>query len=117
MRKKILLNEKITNFRKYGLSIQAKFLYIFTTENFDVKMRPVEYPAYRPMIQRVEKQFGQLLRLAMNLPDYSYRFALLHRFKEYEKAVWIMPGGRRVKLIGRKFCLITALYFCKILFE
>jgi len=49
---------------------------MFTTENFDLTTRPVEYAAYRPMIQRVEKQFGQLLRLAGKL-----------------------LGGRKVKLI------------------
>ena len=72
---------------------------MFTTENFDLTTRPVEYAAYRPMIQRVEKQFGQLLRLAGKLPEYRYRFAILHQFKEYEKAVWVMPGDRRVKII------------------
>jgi hypothetical protein len=99
---KIRLNEKITNFRKYGLSKQTKFLYVFTTENFDVTTRPVEYSECRLMIQRVEKQFGQLLRLAGKLPDYKYRFALLHQFKEFEKAVWVMPIGRRVKIITLK---------------
>jgi hypothetical protein len=53
-----------------------------------------------PTIQRVEKQFGQLLRLAGKLPDYRYRFALLHQFKEFERAVWVMPGGRNVKIIS-----------------
>lgn len=96
---KIRLNEKLTNFRKYGLSKQTKFLYVFTTENFDVTKRPVEYPECRPMIQRVEKQFGQLLHVACKLPEYRYRFALLHQFKEYEKAVWVMPSRRRVKII------------------
>jgi len=51
------------------------------------------------MIQRVEKQFGQLLRMARKLPEYRYRFALLHQFKEFEKAVWVTSGGRRVQLI------------------
>jgi len=40
---KIRLNEKITNLRKYGLSKQAKFLYVFTIENFDVTTRPFMY--------------------------------------------------------------------------
>ena len=57
---KIRLNGKVINFRKYRLSKQTKFLYVFTTENFDVTTRPVEYSECRPMIQRVEKQFGQL---------------------------------------------------------
>jgi len=96
---KIRLNKKITNFRKYGLSKQTKFLYVFTTENFDVTTRPVEYQEYQPMIQRVEKQFGQLLRMARKLPDYKYRFALLHQFKEFEKAVWFVHRGTRVKII------------------
>lgn len=96
---KIRLNEKITNFRKYGLSKQTKFLYVFTTENFDVTTRPVEYSDCRPMIQRVEKQFGQILRMAQKLPEYRYRFALLHQFKEFEKVIWVMPSGRRVKII------------------
>jgi hypothetical protein len=51
------------------------------------------------MIQRVEKQLGQLLWLARKLPEYRYRFSLLHQFKEYEKAVWVMPSGRKTKLI------------------
>jgi len=51
------------------------------------------------MIQRVEKQFGQLLWLARKLSDHRYRFAVLHQFKEFEKAVWVTPGGRRVKII------------------
>ena len=93
------MNEKITDFRKYGLSKQIKFLYVFTTENFDVTTRPVEYPAYRTMIERVEKEFGQLLWLARKLPEYRYRFALLHKFKEYERAVWVTSRGRKVKLI------------------
>ena len=75
------------------------FIYVFTTENFDVTTRPVEYSKYRQMIQRVEKQFGQLLWLTRKLPEYRFRFALLHHFKQYEKAVWVMPSGRRVKLI------------------
>ena len=96
---KIRLNEKMKSFRKYGLSKQTKFLYIFTTENFDVTKRPVEYTEYRPMIARVENQFGQLLKMARKLSDYRYRFALLHQFKEYEKAIWVMPSGQRVKII------------------
>jgi len=51
------------------------------------------------MIQRVEKEFWQLLRIAQKLPEYRYRFSLLHQFKEFEKAVWIMPSGRKVKII------------------
>ncbi len=97
---KIRLNEKIKNFRKYGLSKQTKFLYVFTSENFDVSTRPVEYNEYRRIIHRVEKQFGQLMRLAEKLPDHRYRFALLHQFKEFKKAVWMTPSGRRTKLIA-----------------
>lgn len=99
---KIRLNEKVTSFRKYGLSKQTKFLYVFTTENFDVTKRPVEYSECGLMIKRVEKQFGQLLWLTRKLPEYRYRFALLHQFKEFERAVWVMPGGRRVKIITLK---------------
>ncbi|MBT4482285.1 MAG: hypothetical protein HOC71_01245 [Candidatus Latescibacteria bacterium] len=99
MEEKIRLNEKVTNFRKHGLSKQAKFLYVFTTENFDVTTRPVEYPEYVQMIERVENQFRQLLRKARELPDYRFRFALLHQFKEFKKAVWMTPSGRRTKLI------------------
>jgi hypothetical protein len=73
---------------------------VFTTENFDVTTRPVEYSECRPMIQRVEKQFGQLLWLARKLPEYRYRFAVLHQFREYERVVWVMPRGRRMKLIA-----------------
>lgn len=40
---KIWLNEKIRNFRIYGLSKQTKFLYVFTTVNFDVTTRPSDY--------------------------------------------------------------------------
>ena len=83
----------------YGLSKQAKFLYLFTTENFDVTTRPVEYSECRPVIQRVEKHFGQLLNMTRKLPDYRYLFALLHKFKEHKRAVWAMPSGRRVKII------------------
>jgi hypothetical protein len=97
---KIRMNEKITNFKKFGLSKQTKFLYVFTSENFDVTKRPVEYPECRPIIQRVEKQFGQLLRLAEKLPEYRYRFAILHQFKEYEKVVWISPTGHKMKIIA-----------------
>jgi len=73
---------------------------VFTTEYFDVMTRPVEYSEYRPMVQKVEKQFAQLLRMAQILSEYRYRFALLHQFKEFEKAVWMMPGGRRVKAVN-----------------
>ncbi|MCE5249413.1 replication-relaxation family protein [bacterium] len=97
---KIRLNEKITNFRKYGLSKQTKFLYVFTTENFDVTTRPVEYHGYRQMIARVEKEFGQLLRMAKKLPEYRYRFAPLHQFKEFEKPVWFSPTGHKVTIIN-----------------
>jgi len=72
---------------------------MFTTENFDVTKRPVEYPECRPMIQRVEKQFGQILMLARKLPEHSYRFTVLHWFREFGGVVWVMPGGRRVKII------------------
>ena len=98
------MNEKITNFRIYRLSKQARFLYVFTTENFDVTTRPVEYPKYQPMIQRVEKQFGQLLKLAGKLPGHRYRFGVLHQFKEFERVVWVMQGGRRLKITLRLTC-------------
>ena len=94
------MNEKITNFRKYGLSKQAKFLYVFTTENFDVTKRPVEYSEYQPMIQRVGKEFGHLLRMAQKLSDHKYRFALLHQFKEFNKPVWFVPNGHKMKIIA-----------------
>jgi hypothetical protein len=97
---KIRMNEKITNFRKYGLSKQAKFLYVFTTENFDVTKRPVEYSEYRPIIERVEKEFGHLLLMARKLPDYKYRFALLHQFKEFNKPIWFCPTGHKMKIIN-----------------
>ncbi len=97
---KIRLNEKITNFRKYGLSKQTKFLYVFTTENFDVTTRPVEYGECRPILERVEKQFGQLLRMAQKLPKYRYRFGLLHQFKEFDEKVWVIPSGRKTKIIA-----------------
>jgi len=53
----------------------------------------------RKGLDRVEKQFGQLLRIARKLPDYKYKLALLYQFKEFEKVVWMMPGGRKVKII------------------
>lgn len=96
---KIRLNEKITNLRKYGLSKQAKFLYVFTIENFDVTTRPVEYSESRPVLERVEKHFKQLVKMAEKLPGHRYRFAVLHRFNEFEVAVWVMPRGRLVMLI------------------
>ena len=98
-KEKIRLNEKITNFRKYRLSKQAKFLSVFTTENFNVTTRPVEYNECRPILKRVENQFGQLQWMARRLPEHRYRFKLLHYFKEIEKAVWVIPGGRIVKHI------------------
>jgi len=72
----------------------------FSTENFDMTTRPVKYEQYSPMIQRVEKYFWQFLWLAQKLPDYLYRFALLYKFKEFERAVWVRPSGRRVKMIS-----------------
>ena len=48
---RIRLNEKITSFMKYGLSKQIKFLYVFTTENFDVTTRSVAYGECKPMTQ------------------------------------------------------------------
>ena len=93
------MNEKIRNFRKYGLSKQTKFLYVFTTDNFDVTTRPVEYGECRPILESVEKQFWQLVRIAGKLPDHRYRFAILYRFKEFEKAAWITPKGRKTIII------------------
>ena len=82
-----------------GIRCRIESEYAITTENFDVTTRSVEYSDYGQMIERVEKQFGQLLRLARKLPEYRYRFALLHKFKEFERAVWVMPGSRRVRII------------------
>jgi len=97
---KIRLSEKIKNFRKYGLSRQTKFLYVFTSENFDVTTRPVEYPDYRQMIGRVEKEFGHLLRLVKKLSDHRYRFGVLHQFKEFDRPVWYSPTGYKMKIIN-----------------
>ena len=60
-----------------------------------------EYEKCRPTIRNVEKQFGQLLRLAGKLPDHRYRFADLHTFREFGEAVWVMPRGRLVKIITK----------------
>jgi len=56
-------------------------------EHFDVTKRPVEYFEYSPMIEKVEKQFGQLMRMTRKLLYHQYRFALLHQFKEFERVV------------------------------
>ena len=72
----------------------------FSTESFDVTTKPVEYSGFNQILERIEKQLGQLLRVARKLPEYRYRFAILHQFKEFERAVWAMPGGRRVKMIS-----------------
>ncbi len=101
MEEKIRLNEKITNFRKYGLSKQTKFLYVFTTEHFDVTTRPVEYGEFRVVLERVEKQFGQLVRLAGKIKGNRYRFAVLHGFKEFIKAVWMMSSGKKGEIISQ----------------
>lgn len=52
-----MLNVKLRIFRKYVLSKQNKFLYVLTTENYDVTKRHVEFSEYRLMIQRVEEEF------------------------------------------------------------
>lgn len=100
MDEKIRLNEKITNFWKFRLSKQTKFLYVFTTENFDVTTRLVEYSECRQILERVEKQFERLWGMGRKLPEYRYRFTMLHQFMEYEKAVWVMPQGQKVKVIA-----------------
>jgi hypothetical protein len=87
MKDKVGKNEKIENFRKYGLPKHTKFLYVFTTENFDVTNRPVKYRGCRPMLERVEKQFRQLLKIWGKLPKHQYRFTLLHQIKKFENAV------------------------------
>ena len=58
MEEKIRLNEKITNFRYFGLLSQAKFLYFFIMGNFGVTTRPVEYGKHMPVLESVEKKFG-----------------------------------------------------------
>lgn len=93
------MNENVKNFRKFGLSKQTKFLYVFTTENFDVTTRPVEYSECRAVLERVDKQFGQLVRLAGKLPEWRYRFAMLHQLEEFEGVVWVTSSGRRTKII------------------
>ncbi len=97
---KIRMNEKIKNFWKYGLSKKTKFLYVFTNENFDVTKRPVEYSEYRPMIERVEKEFGHLVHMVNKLPIHKYRFALLHQFKDFDKPTWFSPNGQKMKIIN-----------------
>lgn len=97
---KIKINEKIKNFKKFGLSDKTKFLYVYTYEHFDVTKRPVEYPDYKGMIRQVEKQFENLMRIVSKLPDYKYRFAILHHFKEFDRTVWVMPSGRKTKIIS-----------------
>jgi len=51
------------------------------------------------MMERVEKEFGKLLLAASKLPENRYRFAVLHRFREFDGVVWVTPIGRRVKII------------------
>ena len=53
------------------------------------------------MVQTVKrrKSKGMNHDIARKQPEYRYRFALLHHFKEFERAVWWMPGGRRVRFI------------------
>jgi len=38
--------------------------------------------------------------MARKLSDHRYRFALLHQFKEFERAVWVTPSGRNMKIIA-----------------
>ena len=46
------------------------------------------------MIARVEKEFEKLLRLAGKLTEHRYRFAMLHKFREFEGTVWFMARGK-----------------------
>jgi len=66
------------------------------TEDLDVTTRPVEYGECEVFLVRIEKQFGQLVKMAEKLPDHRYRFAVLHRLKAFDRAVLVTP--RRKKL-------------------
>jgi len=52
------------------------------------------------MIARVEKEFAQFLQRAKRLSIHKYRFTMLHQFKEYNRAVCVMPGGKKTKIIN-----------------
>ena len=45
----------VSKYRDYGLSKQAKFLYVFMIENFDETMKTVEYNGYLPKIRGLRK--------------------------------------------------------------
>jgi len=38
-------------------------------------------------------------KIRLNEKITNFKFAVLLHFKEFEKAVWVMPGGRRVNII------------------
>ena len=100
--------KSVLNFRhQFGLIDVLCGLYFPYRDKYEFT---VSYPStahsldgYKPdaIVKYRHKFVGQLLWLARKLPDYQYRFALLHQFKEFESAVWVMPGGRNVKIINK----------------
>lgn len=95
-------NERMADLSQYGLNRNAKFLYVYTVEHFNVFWRPNQYdePAIKDMIRVTEARFKKLLETASYLPDHRYRFVCLHNFTNFNNSVWFTPKGHQVSLIN-----------------
>ena len=99
---KLKRNEKLANFRKYGLSDKTKILYVLTDEFYNVYWRPVEYhqKEVRKLTDKVNYRLKRLIEEARFLPGHKYRFTTLHNFTRLDKAVWHNSPGHPTKLIS-----------------
>lgn len=57
-------------------------------------MKMMKYDGCGPILERIEKKFGQLLGMARRLLEYRYRFVLLHQLNEFKKTICVMTIGR-----------------------
>lgn len=101
-REKLSRNEKITDFKRYGLPEKTKFLYVYAYERFNIFWRPVQYgdPEIKTMIKATADRFNNLIRLSQDLPDYKYRFMPFQEFYRLNEPVWITPQNKKVSLIN-----------------
>jgi hypothetical protein len=93
-----LVEDRLKASKKAKGCYNAKHLYIFTNEYFDV-VHDNHDQQRKEIIVSVERDFNTLMDKAKGLPN-CVRFAKLHDYQTFGEAVWHLPGGERIKLIN-----------------
>lgn len=90
---------EIIDYKKANLNSATQILFVWTSEVYDVFVRPMDYHNYAEVIKPIENRFSHLVKDCQKLDPKKYRFLPLHHFRYLDQPIWLNSRREKIKLI------------------